>query len=129
MEHDEILDNKWEGRENEWLPYVKNDVLSIVCCYARYTKGMEELKIFGLKNSLTSLSLASKNSNSSRNGTDDPIYTHTGPLMRKFVRIPIKGCRCNTFNQHYKSENSNQVFNFISEELDIIGNICEILEK
>ena len=26
-------------KENEWLPYVKNDVLSTAFCYARYTIG------------------------------------------------------------------------------------------
>ena len=26
LEHDEIYEDTWEERENEWLPYVKNDV-------------------------------------------------------------------------------------------------------
>ena len=33
------------------------------------------------------------------------------------------------FDQHYKSETSDEVFNNISKELDVNGNICEILEK
>ena len=41
----------------------------------------------------------------------------------------MKGGRCNAFNQHYKSEISDEVFNIISKELDINGNICELLEK
>ena len=43
IEHDDIYEDTWEAKENEWLPYVKNDVLSIAFCYARYTMGMEEL--------------------------------------------------------------------------------------
>ena len=39
----------------------------------------------------------------------------------------MKGGRCNAFNQHYKSENSDEVFNIISKELNVNGNICEIL--
>ena len=49
--------------------------------------------------------------------------------MRNFVRNSIKGGRCNAFNQYFKSEISDEVFNIISKELDVNGNICEILEK
>ena len=49
--------------------------------------------------------------------------------MRKFVRKSIKGGRCNAFNQHYKSEISDEVFNIISEALNVSGNVCDILEK
>ena len=35
LEHIEIYEDTWEARENEWLPYVKNDVLSTDFCYAR----------------------------------------------------------------------------------------------
>ena len=57
MEHDEYYEDTWEEKDNECLPYVKTDVLSIAFCYARYTMGMEELTGFGMKNSLTSPSL------------------------------------------------------------------------
>ena len=129
LEHDEIFEDTWEARENEWLPYVKNDVLSTAFCYARYTMGMEELTNFGMKNSLTLPSLANKYFNSLRDENDDPIYTYTDPFMRNFVRKAIKGGRCNAFNQHYKFEISDEVFNIISNELNVNGNICEILEK
>ena len=75
LEHDEIYENTWEEKENEWLPYVKNDVLSTAFCYARYTMGMEELTNFGMKNSLTLPSLANKLFNSLRDENDEPIYT------------------------------------------------------
>ena len=52
-EHDEKYEDTWEARENEWLPHVKNDVLSTAFCYARYIMGMEELTEFGMKSSLT----------------------------------------------------------------------------
>ena len=35
LEHDEIYDT-WEDKENEWLPYLKNDVFSTAFFYARY---------------------------------------------------------------------------------------------
>ena len=129
LEHDEIYEDTWEAKENEWLSYVKNDVLSTAFCYARYTMGMEELTDFGMKNSLTLPSLANKYFNSLRDENDEPIYTYTDPFMRNFVRKAIKGGRCNAFNQYYKSEISDEVFNIISKELNVNGNICEILEK
>ena len=129
LEHDEVFEDTWEDKENEWLPYVKNDVLSTAFCYARYTMGMEELTGFGMKNSLSSPSLANIFINSLRDENDEPIYTYTDPFMRNFVRKSIKGGRCNAFNQHYKFEISYEVFNFISKELNVNGNICEILEK
>ena len=129
LEHDKIFEDTWEARENEWLPYVKNDVLSTAFCYARYTMGMEELTEFGMKNSLTLPSLANKYFNSLKDKNDEPIYTYTDPFMRNFVRKAIKGGRCNAFNQRYKSEIADEVFNIISKELNVEGTECDILEK
>ena len=129
LEHDEIYEDTWESKENEWLPYVKNDVLSTAFCYAKYTMGMEELTEFGMKNSLTLPSLANKYFNSLRDENDEPIYTYTDPFMRNFVRKSINGGRCNSFNQRYKSEISDEVFNIISKNLTVNGNECEIIEK
>ena len=129
LEHDEIYEDTWEAREHEWLPYVKNDVLSTAFCYVRYTMGMEELTEFGMKNSLTLPSLAYKYFNSLRDENDEPIYTYTDSFMRNFVRKSIKRGRCNAFNQHYKSEISDEVFNIISKELNVNGNECESLEN
>ena len=129
MEHDEIYEDTWEARENEWLPYVKNDVLSTAFCYARYTMSMEEVTTFGMKNSLTLPSLANKYFNSLRDENDEPIYTYTDPFIRNSVRKAIKGSRCNALNQPYISEISDEVFNIISKESNVKGNECEILEK
>ena len=129
LEHDEIYEDTWEAGENEWLPYVKNDVLSTAFCYARYTMGMEELTGFGMKNSLTLPSLANNFFISLRDENDETIYTNTDPLMRNFLRKSIKGGRCNAFNQRYKSEISDEVFNVTSKELNVKDNECEVLEK
>ena len=91
--------------------------------------GVEEFTKFCMKNSLTLPSLANKYFNSLRSENDEPIYTYTDPFMRNFVRKAFKGGRCNAFNQHYKSEISDEVFNIISKELNVVGNVCDILEK
>ena len=111
-----------EEEENEWLPYLKNDVLSTAFNYARYSKGMEELTGFGLKNSLTLPSLANNFFNSLGDESDEPIYTYNDGFMGHFVSRSIKGGRCSALNQFYKSIISDEVFNVISKELDITVN-------
>ena len=127
-ELDEIYEDTWENEENEWLPYLKNDVLSTAFSYAIYTMAMEELTGFGMKNPTTLPSLANKDFNSLRDENDEPICTYTDPFMRHFVRQSIKR-GLTALNQYYKSTNSDEVFNIISKELDINGKICEILDK
>ena len=90
---------------------------------------MEELKIFGKKINLISTSLANKFFNSLRGENDEPIYTYNVDSMRHFVRKSIKGGRCGIFNQYYISSISDEVFNTISEQLNIQGNKCEVMEK
>ena len=91
--------------------------------------GMEELTGFGMKNSLTLPSLANKFFNSLKDENNEPIYTYTDPFIRNFVRKSIEGGRCNAFNLQYKSEGSDEVFHIISKELNVNGNICDILGK
>ena len=132
LDHDEIFEDNWEEKENEWLPYLKNDVLSTAFCYARYSKGMQEFTNFGMKDSLTLPALANKYFNSLRDENAEPIYTYTDPFMRHFVRKSIKGARVAALNQYYKSDISKEVFNIISKELNIKGSIdnaCEIVNK
>ena len=50
-------------------------------------------------------------------------------IYQKFCKKSIKRGRCNAFKQHYKSETSDEVFDIISKELNINGNIYEILGK
>ena len=53
MDYDEVYEDTWEGNENECLTYLKNDVLSAAFSNARYSKCMEKINGFGMKNSLT----------------------------------------------------------------------------
>ena len=129
IQHDEIYEVTWEEKENQWLPYSRNDVLAIAFCYARYTVGMEELTGFGMKKSLTLPSLANEKFNSLSDENDEPIYSYTDAILRKFDRQSIKRGRCNAFNQQYKSEISGEVFINISKELNVNDNICDLLEK
>ena len=104
-------------------------MLSTAFFYARYAKGTEEITGFGMTNSVTLPSLAKNLFNKLRDENDDPNFTYNDEFMRHFVRQSIKGDRCVALNQWYKSTNSDKLFNIISKKLDIIGKICDILEK
>ena len=58
LDHDEIYEDTWEDKEHEWLPYLKNDLLSTAFSHARYSKGREEIISSGMINNLTLSSLA-----------------------------------------------------------------------
>ena len=82
-----------------------------------------------MKNSLTLFCLANKYFNNLRDENDEPIYTYNDEFMRHFVRQSIKSGRCAASNQYYISKISDEVLNFISNQLDFKGNIREILDK
>ena len=90
---------------------------------------MQKLTGSGMKISLTLPSLANNFLNCLGDENDDYIYTYIDQVMRHFVRQCIKGGRCSALNQCYKSTISDQVFNFMSQDLGIDGNICENLNK
>ena len=55
MDHDGTFEDTWEARENGWLPYVKNEVLSTAFFYARYTMVVEKVTNSGMKSNSTLL--------------------------------------------------------------------------
>ena len=66
MNHDQIVENNWRDKKDEWLPYVKNDILCTVYSYARFCVSMVELTGFSKKGWLSLAALRFKNFNSSR---------------------------------------------------------------
>ena len=75
------------------------------------------------------VSSANKHFNSLRDENDEPIYSLTDTIIRSIVGHRKKWGRCDAFNQHYKSEVSDEAFNIISKEINVNGNINEILEQ
>ena len=108
--------------------YVKNDVLCTSYCYARYSKAMEEITGFGMKDCLSLPGLGWNFFNSLRREEDEPIYTYNDKYMRWFVRQSIKGGRVCAFNQYYKSKHFDDIKKLISEELCVKGNTYEFFE-
>ena len=128
MNHDEVDGKNYRDKINEWLPYVKNDVLCTAFIYARYRKAMEELTGFGMKECLSVLGLGLKYFNSLRTEEDEPIYTYNDNYMRNFVRQAAYGGRVCAFNQYYKSNHCDDILKNISKELAVKGTVYDIIE-
>ena len=100
MDHHDIYQDTWENEENEWLPYLKNHVLSTAFSYAHNAERMEVLTSFGMKNSLTLPTLASKYFTSLRDEKDEPISPYNVEYMLYFVRKSLKSGRCAALKQY-----------------------------
>ena len=114
--------------KNEWLPYVKNDVLCASFSYARYIKAMEEITGFSMKDCLSLPGLGLKHFNSLRTEDDEPIYIYNDKYMRWFVRQAAYGGRVCSSNQYYKSKSCDDIVKITSKELCVKGNDSDIIE-
>ena len=115
-------------KKDIWLPYVKNDVFCTSYCYARYSKAMEEITGFSMKDCLSLPGLGWKNFNSLRTEEDEPIYTYNDKYMRWFVRQSIKGGRVCAFNQYYKSKHCDDILKTINKELAVKGTVYDTIK-
>ena len=128
MDHDEIDGNNYRDKTNEWLPYVKNDVLCTAFSYARYCKAMQGNTGFSMKDCLSVPGLGLKYFNSLRIEEDEPVYTYNDNYMRWFIRQAAYGGRVCAFNQNYKSKVSDDILKIISEEINVEGNVYDTFE-
>ena len=99
LDHDGIDENNWKDKKDEWLTYVRNDVLCTAYSYAKYIEAMKEITGFFLKDCLSLPGLGWKYFNSLRTEEDEPIFTYDDKYKRWFVRQSIKGGRvCDLIN-------------------------------
>ena len=66
--------------------------------------------------------------NSSGTEEDEPIYIYNDKHMRWFIRQSFKGGRCWNFNRYYKSEICDDILKTFPEELNVKGNVYEIIQ-
>ena len=128
MNHDDIDGDKYKHKKDIWLPFVKMDVLSTAYCYARYSKAIEEITGFSMKDYLSLPGLGFKFFNSLRTEQGEPLYTYNDKYMRWFVRQAAYGGRVCAFNQYYKSKICDDILNIISKELNVEENTYEKIE-
>ena len=84
---------------------------------------MGKLIGFGMKSSLPLPSLDRKYFNNLKNDNDEPIYTYNDEFMRHSVRKS-----CSIFYQCFQSSFADNVFDVLSQDLNVQGNICKIIE-
>ena len=128
MDHDGIDENNWRDKKDEWLPYVKDDVLCTAYFYPRYIKAMEEITGFSMKDCLSLPGLGWKYFNSLRTEEDEPIFTYNDKYMRWFIHQSIKGGRVCAFNQYYKSKHCADILKTINKELAVKGTVHDTIE-
>ena len=115
-------------KKDEWLDYVKQDVICTAFSYAKYCKAMQEITGFSMKDCSSVLGLGLKFFNSLRTDEDAPIYTYIDKDMRWFVRQSAYGGRVCAFNQKYKSRICGDFLKFLSRELKVEGIVYDIIE-
>ena len=76
MTRDENDENNYKNKKDEWLTYVKQDVLCTAFCYARYSKAMQEITRFSMKDCLSLSGLEWIYFEILRTEQDEPIYTY-----------------------------------------------------
>ena len=128
MNHDETDSNNYKDKKDEWLDYVENDVLCTAFSYARLSNAMKDNSGFSMKDCLSSPGRGWKYFNSLRTEEDKPIYIYNDKYMRWFTRQPIKGGRVCAVNQYYKSKIYDDILRITSEELNVKGNFCDIID-
>ena len=89
---------------------------------------MQEVTGFSTKDCLSIPGLGWKNFNSLRTEEDEPIYTYNDKYMRWFARQSIKGGRVCAFDQYYKAKIGDDIIKIILEELNVKGNIYDVIE-
>ena len=128
MDHDEVDFDKHKDIKDEWLPYIKNDVLSTAFSYAKCCKAIEEITGFSMKDCLSALGLEWKYFNGMRDKKDEPIDTYNDKYRRWFIQQSIKGGRVCAFNHHFKNKICDDVLKISSEGLIVKGNVWDNIE-
>ena len=103
-------------------------VLCTSSSYARYTKAMEKITGFGMKDFFSLPGLGWNYFNSLRTKQDEPIYTFDDKYMRWFVRQCIKGRPVCAFNQNYNSKSCDDFSRILSEKVIVEGKNCDIIK-
>ena len=117
MNHDDVDGDNYKDKIDEWLPYVKNDVLCTAFSYARCIKAMQEITGCSMKDCLSLPGLGLKYFNSLRTEEDETIYTYNDKYMRWFVRQAAYGGRVCAFNQYYITKHCDDILKIKSKDL------------
>ena len=128
MSRDENDYNNYKHEKDEWLDYVKQDVLCTAPSYARYCKSMQQITGFSMKDCSIAPGLELKYFNSLGTEEYEPIYKYNVKYMRWLVSQSIKGGRVCSFNQYCSSKVCDEVLRILSKEIILEGNVYDIIQ-
>ena len=89
---------------------------------------MEKLTRVSLKDCLSLPGLGLELFKSLRTNEDEPTYTYNDKYMRWFVRQAAYGGQVCSFNLYCKSKSCEDILKTVSEELNVKGNVYDIIE-
>lgn len=92
-EIEKITKDNYKEKENEWLPYLKNDVLALACCMMLYNEMMENISEFNLQSNLTLPGLSFKSWMNKKEAKKEEIWASADKYTRYFIRKSVKGGR------------------------------------
>ena len=125
----EVFADNCREREIEWLDYVKNNVLCTVLSKSGFSKAMEGITGFGMKDCVSLPKLGWKNFKSLRKDEDEVIYTYDDNYMKRFLRQNIKGGRVCSYIQFFNWKLCDKILNCVSEDLKVNGIVYEFIAK
>ena len=88
-----INKDNYKEKENEWLPYLKNDVLSLACCMMLYNEMMIDISNLNMQTSLSLPGLTFSSWMNKMNKKEEKIYSSADKYTRYFIRKSVKGGR------------------------------------
>ena len=90
---EKITKDNYISKKDEWLPYLKNDVLALACCMVLYNEMMGDISQMNMQSSLTLPGLTFNSWMNKMNENKEKIYSSADKYTRYFIRKSVKGGR------------------------------------
>ena len=118
MDHGKITMDNYKSLENEWVPYLELDCLSLAYVYARHVMEMKKISNVSVKQCLTEAALGW-----SILGTyikDKEFYTSNDKYVRHFIRRSIYGGRVIALKKRFISREYDNITSVIMNHFNCI---------
>lgn len=123
----DITKDNYEEKIDEWLPYLKNDVLSLACCTMLYNEMMESLSGLNIQTSLSLPGLTYKAWMNKMNTKKEKIYASKDKYTRYFIRKSVKGGRVSANIR--KFDKSKEIVDILNNYLEPSKDVHELVNK
>jgi len=99
----DITHENYKEKENEWRPYLVNDILSLAFCIYKYNNVMQDLVGEDITTNLTSSALTFNGWMKSVQNDNINIHSHIDLWARNYIRKSVKGGRVSANIRKYIS--------------------------